>query len=88
MKATVEAIAQQFGITKKLAKEVVDATIESLTETLVTEGKVKVTGLGSFSVKTKPERAGRNPKDGTPLTIKEHKVVKFTLTKSLKVAVQ
>lgn len=88
MKEIIEEISDQFGITKKLAKEVIDATIHSLTGKIVTTGEVSIAGFGKFVIVTRPERNGRNPKTNTPLIIKEHKAVKFKIAKALKESIQ
>lgn len=88
MKTTVEEIATSFNITKKLAKEVVDATVASLAASIVNDGELRISGFGNFKVKTAPARKGRNPKTGEAIQIPEHKVLKFTISGNLKEAIQ
>lgn len=88
MKNTVDQIATDFNITKKLAKEVVDATLLSLAQEIVETGELKITGFGSFKVMGKPARNGRNPKTGEALKIAAHKTLKFKISKNLKQAIQ
>jgi nucleoid DNA-binding protein len=83
-KAIVEAVAAQFGMTKKLAGEIVTAVFGTLAAEVAAGEKVRVTGLGSFSVKDKPARAGRNPKTGEAIEIAARKAVKFTAATALK----
>jgi DNA-binding protein HU-beta len=69
-------------------KKDIEAVLESLaaviTETLKAGDEVTLIGLGKFSAQAKPERQGRNPKTGEPLTIAASNAVKFTVTKVLK----
>lgn len=88
MKNTVEEIATNFNITKKLAKEVVDATIASLTASIVNDGGIRISGFGTFKVKPKAARLGRNPKTGESIQIPERKVLSFRIANSLKEALQ
>lgn len=87
MKNTVEEIAKNFNITKKLAKDVVDAVVASMRASLL-DGELRITGLGTLKVKEKPARNGRNPKTGEKLVIAAHKAVKFNISKNLKEAIQ
>ena len=84
MKQVIEKIAGEFNLTKKLAKEVVDSVVEGLIGEIKTGTKIRVTGLGSFTVVNKPSRQGRNPKTGETITIPAKNVVKFTVAKDLK----
>jgi nucleoid DNA-binding protein len=87
MKNVIEQISEEYGITKKLAKEVVDSTIKTLIGEIVNNGELRVHGLGTFTVKTKPARMGHNPKTGEAVQIPERKVVKFSTAKGLKAAI-
>jgi len=88
MKSTIEDIAKQFNITKKLAKAVVHSVVHSFAVTLVTEGELKLAEIGTIRVETKQERNGSNPRTGLPIVIKEHKVLKLIPTAAIKNAIQ
>ena len=77
-------VSEAKGITIKEATVDVDLII-GLIEAELTEGNdVALHGFGSLKVIAKPSRQGRNPKDGTAITIEAKKVVKFTMAKGLK----
>ena len=57
----VAAIAEKAGISKKDADKAVAAFIESVTEALKAGDKVQLIGFGTFEVRERPERTGRNP---------------------------
>ena len=83
MKTVVEKIATSQNVTKKLAKELVDSVIEAMGQELVANGELR-TALGTFKVKTRAARKGRNPKTGAELQIAESKTVGFKVSKSIK----
>jgi DNA-binding protein HU-beta len=70
-------------ITKADAKEVVDGIVDAITESLKKGEKVQIVGFGTWDVKTRNARKGRNPKTGEEIDIPEKKVVKFKPSKAL-----
>ena len=84
MKQVIEKVAAQFGVTKKLSKEMVDSVVAGIVETLKAEEKLRINGLGTFSLKAKPARTARNPKSGEPVSVPAKTVVKFSTAKDLK----
>ena len=80
----IKATAEAKGITIKEATVDVDLIIGLIEAELVEGNDVALHGFGSLKVVAKPERQGRNPKDGTVITIEAKKVVKFTMAKGLK----
>jgi DNA-binding protein HU-beta len=80
-------LAEKMGAKKLVAKEAVDAFIESITEIVKNGDSVNFTGFGKFSVALRAARTGRNPATGEPLNIKAAKTPKFTAGKLLKDAV-
>ncbi len=80
----VDAIAQKGGLTKVDAAKALDATIESISEALKAGDTVTLVGFGSFSVKERAARTGRNPKTGEELKIPASKVPSFKAGKGLK----
>ena len=70
-------IYQILGFSKNLSSIIVDDFFESLTTELIKTKKVKITSFGTFKVKNKKERIGRNPKTKVEAKIASRKVVKF-----------
>lgn len=83
----IAAIAEKAGLTKKDAECALNATIAAVTETLAKGEKVQVAGLGSFEVKTREARTGRNPQTGETIQIAASKLPAFKAAKALKDAV-
>lgn len=82
----VDAVAD-IGLTKKLAAEAVDAVIDAIKNALANGDKVQLIGFGSFSIKERPSRSGRNPQTGKPITIEAKNVLVFKAGQALKDAV-
>lgn len=80
----VDAVAQNTGMTKKDSVSAVSAILDVITETLASGEDVKITGFGSFEVKTREARTGRNPKTGAPVEIPASKYVSFSAGSVLK----
>ena len=83
----IAAVAAKTGLTKKDAERVVNATIESITESLVKGDKVNVSGFGIFEVKAREARVGRNPRTKETIQIPATKLPAFKAAKALKDAV-
>ncbi|MCF6765508.1 HU family DNA-binding protein [Thiotrichales bacterium 19S3-7] len=83
----VTAISKEADVTKEVAQRVLDATITSITSSLKKGGQVSLVGFGSFQVRERAERQGRNPKTGEPMTIGASKSPVFKAGKGLKDAV-
>ena len=73
----VAAVAEQAGLLKKDAEKVIDAILDAMTSAMNLGEDVRLQGFGTFSVSDRPERAGRNPKTGEPMTIAAGRVAKF-----------
>ena len=80
----IAAVAEKSGISKKDAEKAVTATFDAITEELVAGGKVALVGFGSFDVKTRGERVGRNPRTREEITIAATRVPQFKAGKALK----
>ncbi|MCG7410969.1 HU family DNA-binding protein [Moraxella nonliquefaciens] len=83
----VDAIASEAGLTKDQAAKSVNAFISSVQGALERGDDVVLVGFGTFSVKERAARTGRNPKTGEPLQIAASKVPSFKAGKGLKDAV-
>ena len=76
-----------IGLTKKDALSAVDAVIDGITAALKKGDKVQIIGFGSFSVRKRAARAGRNPQTGKEIKIPARKIPVFKAGESLKRAV-
>jgi DNA-binding protein HU-beta len=84
----IEQMAQDAEITKTAAGAAVESLIEAITTTLKKkDGKITITGFGTFSKSRRKARNGRNPQTGETIKIKASNVVKFKPGKKLKEAV-
>ena len=83
----IDAIADSADISKAAASRALDAVINSITDTLKEGNQVSLVGFGTFSVKERAERTGRNPQTGAPIKIAAAKVPGFKPGKVLKDAV-
>ena len=83
-----EAIAEQADLTKADAGRALDAMINSISKTLKKGDTVSLIGFGTFSVKKRAARTGRNPATGETIKIKASKTPSFKAGKSLKDAVK
>ncbi len=84
----IDAIADKANLTKADAARALDAFIDSVTEALKNGDNITLIGFGTFTVKERQERQGRNPRTGEPMTIKAAKIPAFKAGKTLKDAVQ
>lgn len=84
----VVKIADKAGMTKANAERALNAFLESVEDTLVKDGKLMLTGFGTFAVESRKARKGRNPRTGQEIEIPASKVVKFRPGKLLKDAVK
>jgi len=80
----IDAMADASELTKADAGRALDAFMSSVTEALKSDDSVALVGFGTFSVKDRAERKGRNPQTGEEITIKAAKVPSFKAGKSLK----
>ncbi len=81
------ATAEKAGLTKKDTEAAVTAAIAVITEALAEGEKVQLVGFGSFEVKARAERIGRNPKTKEQIKIPASKMPVFKAGKALKDAV-
>ena len=83
----IAAVAERAELSKKDAEAAVSAAIDAITESLRREEKVQLVGFGSFEVKTRAERMGRNPQTKEQIPIPASKAPVFKAGKALKDAV-
>lgn len=83
----INAAAQKSGCSKKDAEKVVNAVLVAVTETLADGASVQIAGFGTFEVRERAEKQGRNPRTGEAITVPAAKVPAFKAGKGLKDAV-
>lgn len=83
-KDLVAAVAEKAGLTKKDSEAAVNALTASVIEALAAGETVQLTGFGSFSVRTRAERTGLNPRTKATVVIPATKVPAFKASKTLK----
>ncbi len=83
-----ESIADQAGLTKADAGRALDAMIGAISKTLKKGDTVSLIGFGTFSVKKRAARAGRNPATGETIKIKASKTPSFKAGKAFKDAIK
>lgn len=84
----IDAIAESSGITKADAGRALDGFVNAVTGALSKGDSVTLVGFGTFLVKERAERIGRNPQTGREITIKAAKVPSFKAGSTFKSAVQ
>lgn len=80
----VSAIAESADISKQSANNALNAFMDTVSATLAKGDDVTLVGFGTFSVKSRPARTGRNPQTGEELQIAASKAPNFKAGKSLK----
>ena len=83
----INATAEKAGLSKKDTEAAVDAAIKAITEALAAGDKVQLVGFGSFEIRARAARIGRNPKTKEEIKIPASKVPAFKPGKALKDAV-
>ena len=84
----IAKVAEKAKITKKEAAKVVNAVLETITEALSKGDTVQFVGFGTFSVRKRAAREGRNPRTQQPIKIPATKVPVFRPGKELREAVK
>jgi DNA-binding protein HU-beta len=80
----VTAVAEKAGITKRDAERAVNALVESIEDALKSGDKVSLVGFGTFEVRNRRPRVGRNPQTGQEIRIPAGRVPSFKAGKALK----
>ena len=76
--------SEKANISKKDADTAVNAVIDTIVETLAKDEKVQLVGFGTFEVRSRSERQGRDPRTNSPITIPASKVPAFKVGKALR----
>jgi integration host factor subunit alpha len=82
-----EAVYQEVGLSRNESADLVENVLNEISETLVRGQTVKISSFGSFSVRHKGERKGRNPKTGEEVPIKPRRVLVFRASNILKLRI-
>jgi DNA-binding protein HU-beta len=80
----VTAVASKTQLSKKVSEDIISAMVDTITETLEAGDKVTLVGFGTFQVKERAARTGRNPRTGGVLEIPARRTPAFTAGKGLK----
>ena len=80
----VEKVSDQINLTKKQTEVVVNTVFQSITESLSEGKKVELRGFGSFRIRERNPRIGRNPKSGETVNVPSKKVPFFKAGKELR----
>ncbi len=83
----IASVAEKAGLTKKDSEKAINAVIDSIKTALSKGDKVSLVGFGTFEVRTRAERSGRNPQTGATIKIPAAKVPAFRPGKELKESV-
>ncbi|MFD1928135.1 HU family DNA-binding protein [Sporosarcina siberiensis] len=84
----INSVAEAAGLSKKDGTKAVEAVFETIQSTLAKGEKVQVIGFGTFEVRERAARKGRNPQSGEEIDIAASKVPAFKAGKALKDAVK
>ncbi|MCZ4280126.1 integration host factor subunit alpha [Kiloniella laminariae] len=79
-----EAVYQEVGLSRNESAELVESVLNEISETLIKGDTVKISSFGSFAVREKGERIGRNPKTGEEVPILPRRVLVFRASHVLK----
>tara|TARA_B100002052_G_C15322850_1_gene350570 strand:+ start:49 stop:342 length:294 start_codon:yes stop_codon:yes gene_type:complete len=83
-KEIINSIYMQLGYSKKICETLLDDFFDILLEQLIHNNKVKISGFGTFYLRIKQERIGRNPKTNEEAIINKRNVITFKASKELK----
>ncbi|AKO93405.1 MULTISPECIES: HU family DNA-binding protein [Priestia] len=84
----INAVAEKAELSKKDATKALDALFDTISSTLSKEEKIQLIGFGTFEVRERSARTGRNPQTGEEIQIPASKVPAFKAGKELKEAVK
>lgn len=79
-----EVLYERVGLSRSESSDLVDSVLDLMTDAIVDDGGLKLSGFGSFSLREKSERIGRNPKTGEEAVITPRRVVTFKASHILK----
>ncbi len=80
----VDTIFEKVGLSKKEAQDIVEYLFDTMKQTFVEGESIKISGFGTFNIRKKLARRGRNPKTGEDLEIAPRRVITFRVSNQLK----
>lgn len=80
----VDRVAKKVGLTRKTSYETVNTVFANIRDALAKGDKVIITGFGTFKIRTRNTRTGRNPQTGQAIKISGHRLPGFTAGKTLR----
>lgn len=83
-KELAEAVANQLGYPRSTCADIVDSLFDSMKESLISGNAIKIVHFGTFTLRDKNPRNGRNPRTGESILIKKRKMVSFKPSKKLR----
>lgn len=83
-KDLAEAISNQLGYPQSSCADIVDSFLDTMKQALLDGETIKLVHFGTFSVRDKQPRRGRNPRTGESITIKQRQTVSFRPSKKLR----
>jgi integration host factor subunit alpha len=83
-KNLINSVYMQIGFSKNISENLIDDFFKTITENLKKEKKIKLSKFGTFVIRSKKSRIGRNPKTNEQKTISERDVVLFKVSKEFK----
>lgn len=84
----VDVIFEKVGLSKKEAQDIIEILFNTMKQTFAEGESIKISGFGTFNVRRKMARRGRNPRTGEDLEITPRKVITFRPSNHLKVAIE
>ena len=87
-KDLIEVVAKKANLTNKASRDAVQTMLNTIRDSLKRGKKVVLTGFGTFSVRSRAARTGRNPKTGEKITLAARKAPGFTPGKTFKKAIR
>ena len=82
--ALAEAVYQEVGLSRNESAQLLETVLDAISTALIKDEVVKISSFGSFSVRQKGQRIGRNPKTGDEVPILPRKVLVFRPSQVLK----
>jgi DNA-binding protein HU-beta len=82
-----KSVAKKFELSKAKSDKIIKHILEAITDSLSKNKSVVLVGFGTFVVRKRAEKKGRNPRTGEPIKIAARKIVRFSVGKGLKLAV-
>lgn len=84
----VEIVFEKVGLSKKEAQDIIEIIFDTIKQSFVEGEAVKIPGFGTFNVRNKAARRGRNPQTGEELTIAPRRVLTFKASNQFKAMIE